>query len=419
MWSFLKTRRPKKAAVPVARKARLALENLEGRDVPSTLVILDFDGAIADELADARAHVGSGHWPDDVETAPDGRPMYSSGLTGLTTLGATDFPFLDVDYNGKIDLKDANYLANEVVRKLQLQYAGFDVRVVRADNHASAMQLLGSSSAHDTLIYVTGNPCIQPGGQAPTDVSNNSKDLAKVDSIPSCARYIKSGGHVDDRAATDWYTQLLADFAAHEAGHTFGLAHITDPNKTDPSTGKHPPLITGWNLMDASQTYISHDADPNQTNYRFAGPGQVLSTELGLQNQYDLLVKACGKSSSYPITVSSLPPRGSTVESVTVNGALFEFGVCTDGSFALRNPLSQGWKVVPGMPPSASLAVVADGTAIRVFGIGQDGSVWAKSFRVVSTTQGQALRGVYGQSDLVPIGLPTRAATVRAGVGVD
>ena len=129
---------------------------------------------------------------------------------------------LDYDGDGDSDLDDSLAIANEVVTRVRRIYAPFNVHVVRVDPATldEIRTILEDSEGKDAYIFA-GNvirelyedfatPLRNSSGFAPLDCRNEQDRLGFAWSVLS-----PDAAHIDSMVTT----------IAHEAGHTFGLAH--------------------------------------------------------------------------------------------------------------------------------------------------------------------------------------------------
>src|SRR5262245_41270426 len=126
---------------------RPRLETLENRDVPSTLVQLDFNGMSRwDVDLIVNRHISS-----TVTTGP--QPSWINISILNTQFGGFEaYKFLDFDGNGRLDSADGNRAAGIITDRVQQLFAPYDVTVFRQDSTVYAVSRMMSASTHDALI---------------------------------------------------------------------------------------------------------------------------------------------------------------------------------------------------------------------------------------------------------------------------
>jgi hypothetical protein len=224
-----KSRRTRQKAPPAPR-ARPRVEALEDRTLLTTTVYLDFG-----ERFPAAGLTMTVQQLRDTLRGPDLTP----GLQNSDTLTFTPLANLvNFDYNGDglTNAADVADLRSAVVSLVQRYFAPFDVNVVTAaaSNLADVTNTLAANNgdAHgrfDAYVFVAGVTNAQPRpipaglfGQAGGNDFNLRRNTTD-DTAVVFVNNLFSAGNANATAGT-----ALAYTAAHEAGHTFGLAHTNN-----------------------------------------------------------------------------------------------------------------------------------------------------------------------------------------------
>jgi Ca2+-binding RTX toxin-like protein len=253
------------------------LERLDERDLPSTLVLLDFNGATQDDLDRAARYAPA--WPDH----PTAGGLPYGFVAGFAILNSDydRFQFLDFDGDGELDAVDGELAVNEVLANVRDDFAPYDVTVRREDSTGAALDAMRRNGGHDTLVFVNGGfPGEDPGGggQAPRDdVGNVGQDVCAAGDTVSLATEIADEGSAGTYARNS-FLNFMSSAIAHEVGHSFGLHHVDVTAE---------PLADDRNLMDPFLF------DRNMSFWDIS-----LTTDGGLQNQHQELTRVLGASRS-------------------------------------------------------------------------------------------------------------------------
>lgn len=260
--------RPSRTPCKTRNRFRPNLEVLEGLNLPSTLVLLDFNGATQTELNAATSYAEHWHAPTS-----GGIPGFVQGFPVLNALGYGRFSFLDFDADGDLDTIDGERAVNEIIANVQQDYAPYDVIVRREDDTFHGLYAM-HGFGHDTMIFFVGDGP-GAGGQAPFDPENREHDIGAVGDARGVAQWIADSGGTGT-LARDWFINFLSSAAAHEVGHTFGLAHVNVAAS---------PQANDRNLM-----------DPFLFNRDMSFWDVSLNTDVGMQNQHQYLTRVVGAS---------------------------------------------------------------------------------------------------------------------------
>jgi Ca2+-binding RTX toxin-like protein len=224
-----------------SRRKAFHLEALESRNLLTTLVLLDFDGATRDEFAAAKADLNYPRSYDLPEVST--QEFHESFVGEFASLNAEfdAYEFLDLDGNNVIDAADGELAVSRIVARVREDFAPYDVRVFREDMTAAALDTIGANAGHDTLVLVGGDHDDFGGQSASADVENAHEDFCGAGGSVGVARRIHGLGS-SDAERLDMFVNALANLISHEVGHTFGLIDIDDSRN---------PEAAGRNLMDS------------------------------------------------------------------------------------------------------------------------------------------------------------------------
>jgi Ca2+-binding RTX toxin-like protein len=248
---------------------RPTLEALEGLNLPSTLVLLDFNGATQAEVDAASDYARS--WRD--RPTSGGLVGFVQGFSALNAEGFDRFSFLDFDRDGDLDASDGEWAVNLIVANVQQDFAPYDVIVRREDVTSRGLEAM-RGFGHDTMIFVNGGPTAA-GGQAPFDPENSEPNIGAAGDTGGVAHFLADRGFTGT-AARDFFINFISSATAHEVGHTFGLDHV--------DVTAHPDA-NDRNLMDPFL------ADRDMSFWDVS-----LNTPSGMQNQHQYLTRVLGAS---------------------------------------------------------------------------------------------------------------------------
>lgn len=226
MFTTIKSWLGESTGVARPRPARLNVEALEAKELPATLILLDFNGVTN---ADLRAAVSRVQSPPALGTPASAGQSIPSFVAAFDTLNREygRYRFLDFDGDGRLNSVDANRAIDEIVRRVEQDFAPYDVRVLRSDGTSIALGQMAGSPAGDALVIVSGDD--GAGGQAMLDTGNPRDDAVIAGGARGIARLMADGFVGGSRTAAnarDAFLNLAATFISHEAGHSFGLDHV-------------------------------------------------------------------------------------------------------------------------------------------------------------------------------------------------
>lgn len=328
IFSWLRRRSSEKSSSPRARpqRCRPTLETLEARLVPVTrTAVLDFDG---DCLTSNEMYQG-GWWFQPEVTCVD----------SFHSLFTPARPRLDLNFDGFVNLIDANLAVDRIVAKVQQDYAAYDLLVFAGDQDANQWRLT-DGIVGDVMVMITGGRDFLSNddafGIAPSiDLGNGGDQIV----------WAFGGGSVDSAAlpTADMWLNQIARTVSHEMGHSFGLDHIiSDPSgQTDPIRHHIMSLDRDWN-----HDFNFHDA-----------PYETESWWLGEQNAHQILSQPNVLGPSLrpwiavlrpgELTVSgnaaanniSIGPSGTTMWSIAIDGQTSTVHINATGVHSL-NPFA-------------------------------------------------------------------------------
>jgi hypothetical protein len=210
-----------------ARSAALAVEPLEARDLAAaTLILLDFDGVSADDLRRVTRRADSPSALTDLVRDDRGIPSF---VHGVALLGSnfSRYGFLDFNLDRRLDASDGQLAATRLLKRVQEDFAPYNVAVVRQDSTARALEQMAESDEHDTYLAPSGAD--GTGGQALLDNRNRRDSAAAAGGARGVADWMANeltGGLRTAAEARDGFVNFLASVISHEAGHSFGLEHV-------------------------------------------------------------------------------------------------------------------------------------------------------------------------------------------------
>jgi Ca2+-binding RTX toxin-like protein len=412
LFSSLVARSPRRP-----RRARLAVEGLEARDVPTTTLFLDFGesfpaGGLQMTVAELR----------DTLTGPDLNDPFI-GLSDNTTLtfaplaGLVDF---DYDGDGVANARDATALRDNTLALVRRFYDPFDVtvQVARAASLTDVTDALArnagdASGQFDAYVFVAG---VTPSaGTIPSGLLGIAAlpDLGGSNVTDDTAVVFANnvfGLNTNNDASAD---TALALTAAHEAGHNLSLEHTTNTSLTNTA------ILTRSDVMQQ----FSRDSVRRDLHFftRFPLP---TAHNPGTQNSYDELALdpdiglragrpayVTGTGGHDRITLTRLNATQATVTVAPFRTADQIAGDLLAQSFSYTIDLGNGVRIEAG---AGSDRVVIDGslsaTTVTVRGMAGDDHL---------VLQGNgAADGSYTPSVFMPTGLdglPSHGGAARIG----
>ena len=285
---------------------RLHLESMESRLVPATIgvekwAVLDFDGEYI-----SASEMTTGGWSD--------KPAQS--VLSFRSLFGASRPRLDMNGDGLVNTTDANLAQDVIVRKVQQDFAPYDVSVF-VDEEDNRNNILTDGVVGDAIALVTGSrdtlSTQNAWGWAPVDSGNSGDDYA----------FIFAGGSVDSFSSRDEWLNQVARTISHELGHTFGLEH-----EESDSTGSTDPIthsIMGTVGRDFTRDFVFQDRSfstedgVSQNCHQYLNRSDVLgeSNRVWMQVQEPGVLTVSGNSAA---NVMRLLPRSATSWDVVVDG---------------------------------------------------------------------------------------------------
>ncbi len=248
------------AAARPARRHRLRsvrpfVEALEVRVVPTTDLILDFDGGT---LATGQGYdFPAGNGPGGGNTFTGFQGFAVSGQSGTA---------------------DRTQQILQIVAGVRQNYADFDVRVIWDDRGIASPFYDG----FDTVMMIVNDVAPPPSGgvgdllgRAPYDINVNSRDVGIV----------WASNHKEATAGLN--VSVITSTISHEAGHTFGLNHnLADQDALDPRAimttfAGNPNLDTRFShvVMNREDSLRYAEYDRLQTNLGVAPAGTTLKAD--------------------------------------------------------------------------------------------------------------------------------------------
>jgi Ca2+-binding RTX toxin-like protein len=160
--------------------------------------------------------------------------------------------------------------------RVDQRYLGYDVQVVRRDDSvAASQQLINNGVVGDAFIFVWGWHGVGGGGQMPLNYGNTRDDVGEAGGSVSMARFEVENNGLSGAAAREAFLGSMANFIAHEAGHSFGLDHIDmSENPQTQGVDLMTPLLGGEELRFRNESFLTEDG-------YFQNDRQLLFTALG------------------------------------------------------------------------------------------------------------------------------------------
>jgi Ca2+-binding RTX toxin-like protein len=213
-------------------------------------------------------------------------------------------PNTGIDYNGDgaVNAQDVTDLKIAVTTLITRYYAPFDVSIqfAAASSLNDIQTTLLASGENDAYVLITGVTDTTTGGAIPASAYGDSppNDIGGANNRADTA-ILYAGNILNDYPNANADT-ALAHVAAHESGHTFGLAHTYNWNGVNGSgsdRGNNNDLLTQSDII-AQYAYTNHPGllygdfftrFPLVTvNAAGTGPGTAL------ENPYDVLASNLG-----------------------------------------------------------------------------------------------------------------------------
>jgi hypothetical protein len=275
------------------RARRLFGETLEARSVPAQLLLVDFDGATLTEVEDTFRRLPG--WLSPADAPGQDRRSFVDEIAALQTQygGYSLYSWLDMNSDGALNRTDGDLVVQHILARVEEDYLGNNLRVEREDSTNLALDRVADNPGGDTYMFVWGthNPAAPGGlgGQTGGDRNNSHDDAAGGAGSVALARDLVNGGW-SGAAALNAFVNNIADVISHEAGHSWGLEHIT--------TSVHPQA-QGVDVMTPSV---------GTENLRFRDLSYTVdAADIGMQNSRRFLFDTLGARD--PISLTFSPSR--------------------------------------------------------------------------------------------------------------
>ncbi|MBW3599307.1 MAG: hypothetical protein KY475_18810 [Planctomycetes bacterium] len=311
------------------RNRTLRLESLENRQMMAANVYLDFGQAFeydaatgnytfenyaklygeANEVVDPEHYNFHGFDPTDSSLSLDHLDFLKRVMKRTPEhLNASLLDTLareQIDYNqdGRVDQLDSNILGEDVANLMRRMYEPFDVQVeiVASSNRQDVLDQLAQSDTADAYIFVAGQAArdgegnLKNYGLAWFDEGNLWDNVATVaaDDLAQKVDWYDQDYPDNTRQRRDFLVTSLANIAAHEAAHTFGLYHIGEP---DMSSDNGDFMQIGENWSDSSRRF-----DLALATRGFGFEAHHVNAE---QDTYEVLADALGLTENGPAYVT-------------------------------------------------------------------------------------------------------------------
>jgi hypothetical protein len=332
----------------------------------SKLIFVDFNGATLDERQ--RALTSLPGWDRTADSLAGDSFVDEFNRLQNEYGGYSNFSFLDLDGDGQLNRADGDLAVEEILQRVRGHYCSFDVQVARVDNSDHAIRLMNNGINGDMLLYAwawPGDP--GGGGQAPEEANNSSDDVGEVGGSISVARLVVESRGLSGEAARNSYYSFFSNFISHEAGHSFGLAHI-DMAKTPASQDVDlmTPLLNGVPLTFRD---VNLPVDGNQTQ----NPYQYLLRVLGHNQHRFELSPVNNASRTGDIATVSRVPNSMETWWIGANGSIQD-------AYWYEGSSWQRFELAPAGSASTTGGITAVSripNSMEVWWIGVDGSVQA------------------------------------------
>ena len=258
------------------RRRSVAPEALEPRELLTSLILMDFDGATQAEL-DQIVSEGVATWSD--------RPT-AGGLVGFRegfdSMNMSNHPFMDFNDDGVIDKKDEDITIARIIAEVEADFGPYDVEIREVSSTNDALQMMEGNldgqgnSIGDTMVFMNGTEfCC--GGQMPYDPGNTRDDVGAVGDSFGAAEYFTDFTAYTTEQKQLGFVHFMSNFVTHEVGHAYGLSHV--------DITAHPDAVNR-NVMDATLLF---------RNAGFWDMDLTLASG-GTQNQHAELLSVLGPS---------------------------------------------------------------------------------------------------------------------------
>lgn len=366
-----------------ARRVR-GIESLESRNLMTANIYLDFGTAFDLDTAageyrfvvdDAKLQ---GVFTDDVTGDVDTAVAPDRVKSVLDSLQDRS---IDYTQDGFIDYLDVQVLSHDVANLVRRVFEPFDVAVhiTASSDMDDVLDVLEGGSTNDAYILVAGGDkadAFGALGMAPLDKGNPEDSMA-----------FAFADDLMQAVGNDWtkIAYVLANIAAHEAAHTFGLNHLDfhGPGPAATLTDDEKQFISGDVMNEGSQ---DHDGDGIRDRFSelMIASRWDMPQGHGEQNAFEVLSDSLGLKSGAPAFVTGSGAHDQITITGLANGrATVEVRAFRDPGYAAGDLIeSQTYEV------GTANGILVEG------GIGED------EIRVVNVASRVTLRGGSGDDDL-------------------